>query len=241
MKLNKYIKNITLISVIACSIGLCTFLYNSFAKDVGLVDEKLEDVEKEESNKESSESEGIVLGEDDVEGDDSGVVEESSESLEEDVVNGTDNEEKEDNAEVDVEIDDNEMKEESIISQEEIDKVEDKVEMQVKALIEADVNLPKLVGINASKNNSATGMPLLPGFKNENGAYVCSLNNMYQSEVRMYETEENGVKKVILKVGYEVVEDGQLQGIVKTVLNYYSGCKWEFVYKGIDSHFEITI
>lgn len=240
MKLNKYIKNITLISVITCSIGLCTFLYNSFAKDVGLVDEKLEDAEKEESNKESSESEDIVLEGDEL-GDDSGVVGESSDSLEEDVVNGTDNEVKEDDAEVDIEIDDNEKKEESIISQEEVDKVEDKVEMQVKALIEADVNLPKLVGINASKNNSTTGMPLLPGFKNENGVYVCNLNNMYQSEVRMYETEENGVKKVILKVGYEVVEDGQLQGIVKTVLNYYSGCKWEFVYKGIDSHFEILI
>lgn len=136
-----------------------------------------------------------------------------------------------------------EREEDSSSSQSIDEKLDEGVNKEeVKAVINVDTSLPKLVGIDARKKTSSDEeIPYIPGFVMENGVYTCELNNGYNSVIKIKKVKEDGVSKIIVRVGAEVMEDEQLKSIIRIILDYYKGCKWEFVYNGDSSCFEIKL
>lgn len=221
MKIKKYIAEISVLSVVLLSTG--AIIYKSLADETNLsqevneeeiqVDEEpvQESEIKEELKEEGSEKEEV----EDVEADDEH--EQSSNEVEQ-ITNDTANEPVE-------------LKKESVVSYS----------------VTADKSLPKLVGKDVSKSNSLKDeLPLLPGFRLSGDMYICNVNNLYDTEIRMYKVTEKDEKdvlvdKVIVMTGSEVIYDKQIQDIVSVVLNYYENKKWEFIYNGDHSYFDIRL
>lgn len=221
MKIKKYIAEISVLSVVLLSTG--AIIYKSLADETNLsqemneeeiqVDEEpvQESEIKEELKEEGSEKEEV----EDVEADDEH--EQSSNEVEQ-ITNDTANEPVE-------------LKKESVVSYS----------------VTADKSLPKLVGKDVSKSNSLKDeLPLLPGFRLSGDMYICNVNNLYDTVIRMYKVTEKDEKdvlvdKVIVMTGSEVIYDKQIQDIVSVVLNYYENKKWEFIYNGDHSYFDIRL
>lgn len=236
MKIKKYIVQISTLSLILLSAG--TMMYKSLADEIWLnqddaeenfVDGDIVGSEEADENKETENIEDVVVDSDE------GVSTEEDDSEEKDEVVKED------------EVQENENKEP-------VDS-EKKEEAAVKATVSIDKTLPKLVGVDVTKKNTQKeDLPILPGFTKvdvEDGyedveIYECKTNNAYDTVIRMYKTtEKNGegkvIEKVMVRTGFEVTEDKMLQSIVSVILDYYKNKKWEFIYNGNESYFEIYL
>lgn len=227
MKLKKYSKNISFVSVTILGLALCTALYSSSANNAELEGESGSDevmIEDEELVDDGNEGEIEEVEQEDIENELHEGIDENSGGLVEIVEDEDDEEAKEGEEDIQENVDD------------ETQKKGDKKELVIR-----NSNLPKLVGIDATKDGIDEGMPLLPGFKEEDGKYICEVNNIYETKIIMYKYKEDNKDLVIIQLGGEVIEDEQVQGIVKLILDYYSGHKWRFVPSGVSSYFEIEL
>lgn len=221
MKIKKYIAEISVLSVVLLSTG--AIIYKSLADETNLSQE----VNEEE----------IQVDEEPVQ---------ESEIKEELKEEGSEKEEVED-VEADDEHEQSSNEVEQITNDTATEPVELKKESVVSYSVTADKSLPKLVGKDVSKSNSLKDeLPLLPGFRLSGDMYICNVNNLYDTEIRMYKVTEKDEKdvlvdKVIVMTGSEVIYDKQIQDIVSVVLNYYENKKWEFIYNGDHSYFDIRL
>lgn len=221
MKIKKYIAEISVLSVVLLSTG--AIIYKSLADETNLSQE----VNEEE----------IQVDEEPVQ---------ESEIKEELKEEGSEKEEVED-VEADDEHEQSSNEVEQITNDTATEPVELKKESVVSYSVTADKSLPKLVGKDVSKSNSLKDeLPLLPGFRLSGDMYICNVNNLYDTVIRMYKVTEKDEKdvlvdKVIVMTGSEVIYDKQIQDIVSVVLNYYENKKWEFIYNGDHSYFDIRL
>ena len=221
MKIKKYIAEISVLSVVLLSTG--AIIYKSLADETTLSQE----VNEEE----------IQVDEEPVQ---------ESEIKEELKEEGSEKEEVED-VEADDEHEQSSNEVEQITNDTATEPVELKKESVVSYSVTADKSLPKLVGKDVSKSNSLKDeLPLLPGFRLSGDMYICNVNNLYDTVIRMYKVTEKDEKdvlvdKVIVMTGSEVIYDKQIQDIVSVVLNYYENKKWEFIYNGDHSYFDIRL
>lgn len=221
MKIKKYIAEISVLSVVLLSTG--AIIYKSLADETNLSQE----VNEEE----------IQVDEEPVQ---------ESEIKEELKEEGSEKEEVED-VEADDEHEQSSNEVEQITNDTATESVELKKESVVSYSVTADKSLPKLVGKDVSKSNSLKDeLPLLPGFRLSGDMYICNVNNLYDTVIRMYKVTEKDEKdvlvdKVIVMTGSEVIYDKQIQDIVSVVLNYYENKKWEFIYNGDHSYFDIRL
>lgn len=222
MKIKKYIVEISVLSVVLLSTG--AIIYKSLADETNLSQEVNEGENKvdEEPVQESEIKEELK--------DEEGSEKEEVEGVE------ADDEHEQSSNEVEQTTNDTatgpvELKKESVVSYS----------------VTADKSLPKLVGKDVSKSNSLKDeLPLLPGFRLSGDMYICNVNNLYDTVIRMYKVTEKDEKdvlvdKVIVMTGSEVIYDKQIQDIVSVVLNYYENKKWEFIYNGDHSYFDIRL
>lgn len=221
MKIKKYIAEISVLSVVLLSTG--AIIYKSLADETNLSQE---------------------VNEEEIQVDEESVQE--SEIKEELKEEGSEKEEVED-VEADDEHEQSSNEVEQITNDTATEPVELKKESVVSYSVTADKSLPKLVGKDVSKSNSLKDeLPLLPGFRLSGDMYICNVNNLYDTEIRMYKVTEKDEKdvlvdKVIVVTGSEVIYDKQIQDIVSVVLNYYENKKWEFIYNGDHSYFDIRL
>lgn len=221
MKIKKYIAEISVLSVVLLSTG--AIIYKSLADETNLSQE---------------------MNEEEIQVDEEPVQE--SEIKEELKEEGSEKEEVED-VEADDEHEQSSNEVEQITNDTATEPVELKKESVVSYSVTADKSLPKLVGKDVSKSNSLKDeLPLLPGFRLSGDMYICNVNNLYDTEIRMYKVTEKDEKdvlvdKVIVMTGSEVIYDKQIQDIVSVVLNYYENKKWEFIYNGDHSYFDIRL
>lgn len=221
MKIKKYIAEISVLSVVLLSTG--AIIYKSLADETNLSQE---------------------VNEEEIQVDEESVQE--SEIKEELKEEGSEKEEVED-VEADDEHEQSSNEVEQITNDTATEPVELKKESVVSYSVTADKSLPKLVGKDVSKSNSLKDeLPLLPGFRLSGDMYICNVNNLYDTEIRMYKVTEKDEKdvlvdKVIVMTGSEVIYDKQIQDIVSVVLNYYENKKWEFIYNGDHSYFDIRL
>lgn len=221
MKIKKYIAEISVLSVVLLSTG--AIIYKSLADETNLSQE---------------------MNEEEIQVDEEPVQE--SEIKEELKEEGSEKEEVED-VEADDEHEQSSNEVEQITNDTATEPVELKKESVVSYSVTADKSLPKLVGKDVSKSNSLKDeLPLLPGFRLSGDMYICNVNNLYDTVIRMYKVTEKDEKdvlvdKVIVMTGSEVIYDKQIQDIVSVVLNYYENKKWEFIYNGDHSYFDIRL
>lgn len=221
MKIKKYIAEISVLSVVLLSTG--AIIYKSLADETNLSQE---------------------MNEEEIQVDEEPVQE--SEIKEELKEEGSEKEEVED-VEADDEHEQSSNEVEQITNDTATESVELKKESVVSYSVTADKSLPKLVGKDVSKSNSLKDeLPLLPGFRLSGDMYICNVNNLYDTVIRMYKVTEKDEKdvlvdKVIVMTGSEVIYDKQIQDIVSVVLNYYENKKWEFIYNGDHSYFDIRL
>lgn len=222
MKIKKYIVEISVLSVVLLSTG--AIIYKSLADETNLSQEVNEgEIKVDEEPVQESEIKEELKDE---------------EGSEKEEVEG-------------VEADDEHEQSSNEVEQTTNDTATEPVELKKESVVSysvtADSSLPKLVGKDVSKSNSLKDeLPLLPGFRLSGDMYICNVNNLYDTVIRMYKVTEKDEKdvlvdKVIVMTGSEVIYDKQIQDIVSVVLNYYENKKWEFIYNGDHSYFDIRL